>query len=303
MNVIESTHHFSRPQGVNGGFSTKNTNKPGPGHNSGWDSYGGLRWAVWDSREPTAAKILALAILEHMEPGKLEASPSRTRLAQMCGISERTLQRHWGTISRWIDLAQDNGRCNIYKARVYACSAELLRLIDRGTPDTVSEGQPGPSVKLAGSPAAPSDKLAEGARVTPCQNVRGIAPAAQPSGRRWAARDPFNLNPYAAKEAKDVWFDEEFRLHVCNGFQAEMTSILAPAGLNLREALDEAARWVPPAAAPFELKIKVRGQITKLAREAKERAAARKTRAVPQNPAMVENMKRLQAEWKAKENG
>jgi uncharacterized protein YdaU (DUF1376 family) len=101
------------------------------------------------------------------------------------------------------------------------------------------------------------------------------------SGRRWAERDPFGLNPWQAKEAEDVKFDADFRLEVHNGFQAELANILLPAGLDLREALDEAARWIPRAAPPSELKISVRSQITRQAREAKERATARAPRQPP----------------------
>ena len=101
------------------------------------------------------------------------------------------------------------------------------------------------------------------------------------SGRRWQERDPFGLNPWQAQQHQDVRFNDDFRIEVHNGFEAELRSIIAPAKLDLREVLDEAAKYVGRASAPAELKIQVRSQVARLAREAKERAAVRAERAAP----------------------
>ena len=98
------------------------------------------------------------------------------------------------------------------------------------------------------------------------------------SPKTWKKRDPFGLNPWQAKDHSDVRFDDDFRLVVCNGFEEELCERLKPAGLDLRDALDEAAKYVQRSAAPAELKIQVRSQIARLAREAKERAEVRGAR-------------------------
>jgi hypothetical protein len=107
------------------------------GHNSGFSDYYALRMAIWDSEEPLIAKALALAILEHMRPDKLEAFPSRARLAKMCGISENTLERHWNTIRQWVDIVRQHGRQNLYRARVYLCAKELEVMLPGKVPPTV----------------------------------------------------------------------------------------------------------------------------------------------------------------------
>jgi hypothetical protein len=104
--------------------------------------------------------------------------------------------------------------------------------------------------------------------------------------KTWEKRDPFGLNPWQAKDHGDVRFDDDFRIVVCNGFEEELRERLKPAGLDLRDALDEAAKYVQRSAAPAELKIQVRSQIARLAREAKERAEVRAARIErPKTPA------------------
>ena len=116
-------------------------------HNGIYSDFYALRMEIWDSAEPLVAKALALAILEHMRPDKLEAYPSRSRLARMCGISERTLERHWETVSRWIDIVKECGKRNLYRARVSACATELAEMLPEAPP-----------AKMTGSLAGPPDK-------------------------------------------------------------------------------------------------------------------------------------------------
>lgn len=130
-------------------------------HNGIHSDFYALRMAIWDSAEPLVAKALALAILEHMRPDKLEAYPSRSRLAKMCGISERTLERHWETVSRWIDIVKDRGKRNFYRARVAACAAEIVKML----PET-------PPAKMAGGPQKPPAKMSPPAKMTGSQNGR-----------------------------------------------------------------------------------------------------------------------------------
>lgn len=104
------------------------------GHNSGFEGYWELRMAIWDSKEPLIVKALALAVLEHMRPDMLEATPSRSRIQKMCGISPNTLERHWGAISQWIEVIKNKGRKSVYRARIFACASELIELIPPKAP-------------------------------------------------------------------------------------------------------------------------------------------------------------------------
>lgn len=117
-------------------------------HNSGYVGYWELRRAIWDSSEPLVVKALALAIMEHMRPDNFEAYPTRERLARMCGISDKTMERHWGAITQWIDIIKSKGKVNVYRARIYQCASELIELlpIPTATPHCVRPPQKVPPI-------------------------------------------------------------------------------------------------------------------------------------------------------------
>jgi len=122
------------------------------GHNSGFADYWQLRMAVWDSKEPLVVKAMALAILEYMRPDMLNASVSRSRIMKMCGIAEKTLERHWDAICQWVEVIKETGKRNTYRARIYACASELIEMIPpTAPPPTVTGGQKEPPVRMTTS--------------------------------------------------------------------------------------------------------------------------------------------------------
>jgi hypothetical protein len=82
-------------------------------------------------------------------------------------------------------------------------------------------------------------------------------------------RDPFNLNPMTRKAEESVWWDSvDGRVHVTNGFAAELASIL-PEGEDLQINIDAVAQWLPKYESGIGLMVAVRSQITKRSQDLK----------------------------------
>jgi len=117
----------------------------GRGHNSDANrrEYLDLRKSVWESDASTAEKLVALAIIEHMQPGKLNAYPSQARLLKMCSVSPRTFRRAFAMVRAWFDVEVRPGRATVYSVKIVKTSEEIASLLDnlRGCQkDTQGEG-------------------------------------------------------------------------------------------------------------------------------------------------------------------
>jgi hypothetical protein len=165
------------------------------GHNSGFDDYWQLRMAVWDSKEPLVVKAMALAILEYMRPEMLESSVSRSRIQKMCGISMKTLDRHWDAICQWIEVIKSAGKRNVYRARIYACASELLEMVPDKPAPTMTSGH----IEPAPTKAAPK------VTVPPIESPpsRGLPPQSTPHSDGWTSPQGDGWSPRANKDLKN----------------------------------------------------------------------------------------------------
>jgi hypothetical protein len=201
-------------------------------HNSGYAGYYELRMAIWDSNEPLIAKALALAILEHMRPDKLEAYPSRSRLARMCGISENTLERHWATVCQWIDVIKERGKRNLYRARVYVCAKEIASMLTRQPPQAAGGGLNEPPPREYPPLRVPTRESTphSGGYTTPQSggSEDSIEDSRSPLGetREIEIKNPASWGMAAAMSAeeckaqRDVAWNADGGLRVLNGFAA-----------------------------------------------------------------------------------
>lgn len=124
---------------------------------------------------------------------------------------------------------------------------------------------------------------------------------------KYGPRDPFGLNPMTREAKTSVFWGDDGRLHVMNGFAAELSSIL-PEGEDLQISLDAIAQWVPIYEDGIGLMKAVRSQITKRAQDLKRLAAKAVDRSNGKGytePTKEENSDfwdRLSAKIKEKEN-
>lgn len=224
-------------------------------HNSGFADYYELRRAVWDSSEPLVVKALALAILEHMRPDKLDAYPSRSRLARMCNISEKTLERHWGAISQWIDIIKNRGQTNVYRARIYTCASELIKML----PDK-------PPVMMGGAFAdlPPKKYPTKWPVVTATTSQR--LPKSTPQNDQTEDSIEDNTNPPLippAEPREGIDWDNG-RLVAVNGHAPALERLLG-GRLELPEALAIVQPEITPGATGYVLEIEVAAAVQRLA--------------------------------------
>jgi uncharacterized protein YdaU (DUF1376 family) len=85
-------------------------------------------------------------------------------------------------------------------------------------------------------------------------------PSRMPPPMGGTKRDPFGLNPTNRRIREDVWFDQDHRIQVGNGFKAELLA-LTGGEQRLRIELDRAAEWIGPNTPEIVLLSKVRGRV------------------------------------------
>jgi hypothetical protein len=123
-----------------------------PDEVAGPQSYIDLRRTIWALDVPVPVKLIALAIIEHMKPGRMTAWPSRERLALMCRMPMRTFDRHFPAARELFAYEHRDGKTMMFRAKVLDAAAEIVLL----WPERKNDG----SAKLAEGDG--SAKLAEG---------------------------------------------------------------------------------------------------------------------------------------------
>lgn len=245
-----------------------------------------VRRQIWIKDIVPAVKLIALAIVEHMGVGRLECFPGKKRLMQMVGMTERTFENHYREAKKLFEVETRRGRGNtsIFRARVERVTAELLQMFPvinggknpaKSTPFIGDKTYPNFAVFSSENPAknegiSNTENPANFVNKTPQflhieenkeESINNIPPTPQRvKGRRGMAADPFGLNPINRQHEEDIWFDEDARLQVGNGFKSELLAIVGNSD-ELRIQLDRAAEYVGQASLPHILKAKVRGRI------------------------------------------
>ncbi len=254
---------------------------------------------VVDNLDMSSAEKLLQIILarrSHAVGGKA-VDPSRAELARQASCSEATVKRSFRLLEAFFEVNPRAGKRTEYtpRASVTQDQVELAILGMRpvkgahGEPPTPTLGEPpahgepgswragahGVRVMVSrGSPSEGHGEPPHKKEKSPTPPIRKninntpLPPIAKKGGAdKW---DPFGLNPHRAAAHRDVWFDEDTRLHVSNGFQQELTE-LAGGEQALRIELDRAAEWIGPNTPPDILKAKVRGRVQSQIAERKDR--------------------------------
>lgn len=87
-----------------------------------------FRREIWLSNKTIHAKIIALAIVEHMTTTGLQAHPGKKRLARLCSISEDTLDRHFKEAIIFFDVKERPGRTSLFHAKITKTVEEIFAL-------------------------------------------------------------------------------------------------------------------------------------------------------------------------------
>jgi len=119
------------------------------GHNGGpVATVGELRWAIWNSDEPLYVKALALCIVEHMGRGKPWSNPSKARLARLCSVSVKTVDRYINRIEKFLCVERRTGQVNIYHARIAEVAAELDSMLPTPSESSGDSSKPTPQESM-----------------------------------------------------------------------------------------------------------------------------------------------------------
>lgn len=285
------------------------------------------RWEIMLSDMNAHDKLVAIAISFFADKQTGRAHPSVTWMQAMASTGRsRVLQATSEAVKRGhllkVESGQGRGRATVYTLAVPEKTLTELAAKLQESKENVRHDGCFKMSKMSATADIKDKRSTDSAKrsTKPPENVHGGGPqhielnkpikntrerdaeTRDASGRRWASRDPFGLNPWQREHHRDVQFDDDFRLEVHNGFETEMLEKLKPVGIDLRDALDEAAKYVQRSAPPAELKIQVRSQITRIAREAKERADSRIARlrasqAPPQNQQFAGEMQQLRSKF------
>jgi hypothetical protein len=235
----------------------------------------------------TSAEKLAQIVIarqSHANGGKAVA-PARAEIARQASCSEATLKRSYRLLETFFEVNKRAGRTTEYTPKASVTTDQVEAAISGMKPAKGAHSEPGPpragahQVQDSVSRGAPSEGHGEPgpAKVPPHppknNNIYNNPPtphSGKPRGGRGAFADPFGLNPHMAKERGDVWFDDDDRLQVCNGFKSEMQELVGDEG-QLRIELDRAAEWIGLFTPAHLLKAKVRGRVQSQVSERKDR--------------------------------
>jgi hypothetical protein len=86
------------------------------------------RRQIWASKVPAAVKVIALAIIEHMQVGNLSAQPSKARLMRMCNMPESTFERYYASAKDLFEYQDRTGRTTVFSGKILNCAKELALL-------------------------------------------------------------------------------------------------------------------------------------------------------------------------------
>jgi len=247
------------------------------GPNASIDPARRIRQQIWAKDMNVHAKLLALAVAEDMT-ASLQNDPSSKRLMRMCRITRRTYEKYMPDAREAFDVERRDGRSTLYRGRIEAVAEELTASIadtelgkrlfgeppakmtggqtdtprknDRGAAEPTAQmtgGRDDTPRKARGGVEEPTAQMAGGQDATPRKVCGGSTEPTVNRAGGVSKRGPghvheLELNPEVLSAANDVWFDEEERLQVANGFKTELEEQLK--GLDLRAALDEIGGFV-----------------------------------------------------------
>lgn len=272
----------------------------GIGHNQppAFDFFNFFDMVVDTMGMSSAEKLMQIIIARRSHGiGGKSVSPARAELARQASCSEATVKRSYRLLETFFEVNKRSGKTTEYTPKTIITQGDIELALKGFTPAKGAHSEP-PTPTL-GEPPAHCEPGAGGAgahgvrvmvsRGSPSEghgepphkkeksptppirkniNNTPLPPIAKKGGSdKW---DPFGLNPHRAAAHRDVWFDEDTRLHVSNGFQQELTE-LAGGEQALRIELDRAAEWIGPNTPPDILKAKVRGRVQSQIAERKDR--------------------------------
>jgi hypothetical protein len=123
------------------------------------------RREIWAARVPAAVKIIALAIIEHMNSESLECSASKARLAYMCNMPPKTFDRHYNAAKDLFHYHERKGKTTVFSPKMLSVAKELAIL----WPSSSDGSRANISRRI------PSPKLTEGQNGTPSQIEGGLS--------------------------------------------------------------------------------------------------------------------------------
>lgn len=157
------------------------------------------RRIIWAARVPSAVKVIALAILEHMTPENMECWPSKDRLAFMCNMPRATFDRHYNAAKELFHYHERRGKTTVFSPKILDVAKELAVLWPTGADTTPARYRYAPPPQYEG-----------GSKSTPLQNDPPSKSSDPPS--KWGSNPP------------SKWGDEETRNRSLRNTQRECAS-------------------------------------------------------------------------------
>lgn len=257
----------------------------------------------------SAEKLAQIVIARkaHAAGGKAVA-PSRAEVARQASCSEATLKRSHRLLEAFFEVNKRAGKTTEYTPKISITQDQVEHAVRGLNPAKGAHCEPGSlragAHHVGGSVTrgAPSEGHSEPGQTAKPANVPPHPPknkniynnpptpqAGRVKGGRGVFADPFGMNPHMAKERGDVWFDDDDRLQVCNGFEVELQQLAGDED-SLRIELDRAAEWIGLYTPAHLLKAKVRGRVQTQVSERRDRDR-RYEKAKASNSGKPENLK------------
>ena len=123
------------------------------------------RRQIWASKVHAHAKVIALAIVEHMRPGRLTAEPSKQRLMHMCNMPRSTFERYYLIAKTLFNTVNRSGKTCLFEAKALNVAAEILALWPTA-----------PSLDMEGEQKSPTPNMGRGQDANPPPIRGGVLP-------------------------------------------------------------------------------------------------------------------------------
>lgn len=123
------------------------------------DDYIQKRRQIWAARVPSAVKVIALAIIEHMSANKMECTASKARLAYMCNMPAKTFERHYNAAKELFYYHERKGKTTVFSPKLLDVAKELATLWRPDYSPKANSSRYAPSPKMTGGQNGPSPKM------------------------------------------------------------------------------------------------------------------------------------------------
>lgn len=117
------------------------------------------RRIIWAARVPSAVKVIALAIMEHMTPDNMECWPSKDRLAFMCNMPRATFDRHYNAAKELFNYHERRGKTTVFSPKIIDVAKELAVLWPTGADTTPARYRYAPPPNMRGGQNQPPSKM------------------------------------------------------------------------------------------------------------------------------------------------